>query len=179
MIGSMNHENLWAPWRSVYLRELSRKAEGSGWDEVSAGNFLAEYWGQPEHDGVNHVVYRDGDGMLLLNRYPYSNGHLLAALGDPRPTLMDYGPQARLAFWRLIEVGLELIDAALHPQGINVGINQGRAAGAGVPEHLHAHLVPRWQADTNFITIVGQVRVIPDSLEGVAKQYRETLGAMG
>ena len=114
--------------------------------------------------------------MILLNRYPYANGHLLVALGEPRPMLLDYDPSARAAFWRLIERGTDLMQRALAPQGINMGITQGRAAGAGVPEHLHAHLVPRWGADTNFITVVGQVRVIPDALEAVADAYRAVLG---
>ena len=66
-----------------------------------------------------------------------------------------------------------------HPQGINIGINQGAAAGAGAPDHLHAHLIPRWAGDTSFITVVGQVRVMPDSLEAVAAQYRDTLKQLG
>ena len=81
----------------------------------------------------------------------------------------------RAEFWKLIEFAMELMQRALDPQGINMGINQGSAAGAGVPEHLHAHLVPRWAADTNFITVVGNVRVIPDSLQAMARQYRQTV----
>ena len=76
-------------------------------------------------------------------------------------------------------MGTELIERTYHPQGINIGINQGRAAGAGLPDHLHAHLVPRWNADTNFITVVGGIRVAPDSLEAVAEAYRETVATLG
>jgi ATP adenylyltransferase len=122
-------------------------------------------------------VHRDAHGIILLNRYPYANGHLLVALGEARPTLLDYEPAQRSAFWRLVERGLALMQRALSPQGINLGINEGEAAGAGLPEHLHAHLVPRWSADTNFMSVVGHVRVIPDALEDVAKLYRDAAGA--
>ncbi len=175
----MFHQNRWAPWRKAYLRDMMRQAEDRGDADLVAGPFLSEYFNRPDDDEANLVVYRDHHGMLVLNRYPYASGHLLAALGDPRPTLLDYEPAQRAAFWKLIEVATELIERSFHPQGINTGINQGRAAGAGLPEHLHAHLVPRWHADTNFITVVGQVRVIPESLERVAQQYRQTLQEMG
>ena len=80
---------------------------------------------------------------------------------------------------RLIEIATELVQETFHPQGLNTGLNQGRAAGAGVPEHLHAHIVPRWSADTNFMTVVGAVRVAPMSLDSVAAEYRETLKKLG
>ncbi|MEE8154895.1 MAG: HIT domain-containing protein [Phycisphaerales bacterium] len=174
----MNHENLWAPWRAAYLRELTRKTEGLEEAQFTAGPFLTEYWAHPQDDRVNHVIYRDEQGIVLLNRYPYSNGHLLTALGEPRPTLLDYEPAQRAAFWKLIEISADLIEQTLRPQGINMGINQGRAAGAGLPEHLHAHLVPRWGGDTNFMSVVGNVRVIPDSLEKMAEAFRKTTEAM-
>ena len=174
----MNQENLWAPWRMAYLRELERKAEAAGWDNTSGGNFLAEYWQSPENDVANHVIFRDESGIILLNRFPYSNGHLLVALGEARPSLLAYEPEQRAAFWTLLEIGIELMQKTMHPQGINTGINEGRAAGAGVPEHLHAHIVPRWSGDTNFITVVGQVRVIPDALEEMAARYRTAAQAM-
>ena len=140
--------------------------------DAPPGSFLEQYWRTPEHDERNHVIVRDAHGIILLNRYPYANGHLLVALGDPRPTLLEYDPAQRKAFWSLVERAMALMDAALQPQGVNVGINQGAAAGAGVPEHLHAHLVPRWASDTNFISVVGQVRVIPGALEAMAARYR-------
>ena len=116
---------------------------------------------------------RTGEGMILLNAYPYANGHLLVALGEGRPTLMDYSPEQRAALWRLVDAASGLMQDALEPQGINIGINQGRAAGAGVPGHLHVHLVPRWSGDVNFITTVGQIRVIPSALEQMAQRYRD------
>ncbi len=168
----MSFENLWAPWRGVYLRELARKADRPQEVSSSVDSFLLDYWRSPERDLEHHVIHRDEYGLVLLNRYPYANGHLLAALGDARPTLLDYEPDQRTRFWVLIEVAMDLMQKVLRPQGINVGINQGSAAGAGVPQHLHAHLVPRWSGDTNFITVVGQLRVVPDSLEAMAASYR-------
>jgi len=172
----MSHENLWAPWRMAYLRELKRKAEGVGWDSVSTGDFIAEYWSAPANDQRNLVVYRNEHGIVLLNRFPYANGHLMSALGDARPTLLDYKPAQRREFWRLLEIAVELMQRTLAPQGINTGINEGRAAGAGLPEHLHAHIVPRWNGDTNFLSVVGEVRIIPDALEAMAAEYRATVG---
>lgn len=168
----MNHRNLWAPWRRAYLESLL--AQEFDLDEVqpAKGSFLAEYWAQPERDEINHVIHRDAHGMILLNRYPYANGHLLVALGEPRPTLLEYGESQRAAFWRLVDRAMALMECALAPQGVNVGINQGRAAGAGVPDHLHAHLVPRWNADTNFMSVVGAVRVIPDALSAMDARFR-------
>ncbi|HRQ76371.1 MAG TPA: HIT domain-containing protein [Phycisphaerales bacterium] len=173
----MNHQNLWAPWRMAYLRDLERQAGDLGpHTDQAAGSFFADYWAHPELDEANHVIRRTEHGMILLNRYPYANGHLLVALAEPRPTLLDYDPPQRAAFWQLIELATDLMQRTLQPQGINTGINQGKAAGAGVPEHLHAHLVPRWAGDTNFMSVVGRVRVIPDALGAMAAEYRRVSG---
>jgi ATP adenylyltransferase len=109
--------------------------------------------------------------MILLNKYPYANGHLLVALGEARPSLLDYDADQRAALWALVDRAMELMQRVLEPQGVNIGVNQGRAAGAGVPGHLHVHLVPRWSGDTNFMSVVGQVRVIPAALEAVYQRY--------
>lgn len=137
-----------------------------------SGSFLLDYWRSPSDDAKNLVVHRDGQGLILLNRYPYANGHLLVALGEARPTLLDYDPGQRASLWRLTELATDLMQRTLEPQGINIGINQGRAAGAGVPQHLHVHLVPRWGGDVNFMSVVGQIRVIPGSLEAMWGRYR-------
>ena len=111
--------------------------------------------------------------MILLNAFPYANGHLLVALGESRQRLLDYSPAQRAALWRLTDLAVELCEFALSPQGVNVGVNQGEAAGAGVPEHLHVHVVPRWRGDTNFATTVSAVRVIPAALDAMAARYRD------
>lgn len=149
---------------------------------IDTASFLGEYWLAPDEDERNHVLVRLGEGatggMILLNRFPYANGHLLVALGEARPRLLDYEPAQRAALWALIELAWALMERTLRPQGINLGINEGVAAGAGVPQHLHAHLVPRWHGDVNFITVVGGVRVIPSALDAMAQRYRETWSAM-
>ncbi|HVZ93890.1 MAG TPA: HIT domain-containing protein, partial [Phycisphaerales bacterium] len=115
-------------------------------------------------------------GMILLNKYPYANGHLLVCLGDGRPRLMDYEEGQRAELWSLVDLAVDLCERTLRCQGVNVGFNQGLAAGAGVPEHVHVHVVPRWFGDVNFFTTVGHVRVIPSALEDMGKRYREVWG---
>lgn len=169
---------VWAPWRQAYLDSLgSENAPGAARRAEDGPGFLAAYWASPERDAENHVVLRTDAGMILLNKYPYANGHLLVALGEARPSLLDYDPGQRAALWGLVERAMELMQRVLEPQGVNVGINQGRAAGAGVPGHLHAHLVPRWGGDTNFMTAVGGVRVIPGALRAMWERYRMAVEA--
>ena len=168
-----------APWRLEYLQALDAKEKVAGPPAAGSGSFLLDYWRTPERDIANHVIVRSGAGLILLNAFPYANGHLLVAHGEAKPSLLDYDAGERAALWGLVEVATDVLQRGLQPQGINIGINQGRAAGAGVPQHLHVHLVPRWGGDVNFITTIGQVRVIPSSLEAMAAKLRETARAMG
>jgi len=174
------HSNLWAPWRIAYLRDLDRKREVAGAPPTAPAspvNFLAAYWAAPQDDVRNLVVHRNEHGMILLNRYPYANGHLLVALGDGRPTLSEYEPVQRARFWELVDRAMDLVERVLRPQGINMGVNVGSAAGAGLPEHVHAHVVPRWVGDTNFLSVVGEVRLIPEDLDEMASNFRQAFAA--
>ena len=164
---------IWAPWRLDYLESVEDDDAAARRDP--GATFLSDYWAHPERDATNLVVHRDANGMVLLNRYPYSNGHLLVALGEARGRLLEYSTQQRAHLWQLVDHAMALVETTLEPQGVNVGINQGRAAGAGVPGHLHVHLVPRWGGDVNFMSVVGKVRVIPASLEAMHERY--VLGA--
>lgn len=171
---------LHAPWRLNYLEDLSAKekpAPGPGGTreppKPALANFLRAYWLDPAGDRANHIIERTDAGLILLNKYPYANGHLLVCLGEPRGRLLDYSPTQREALWRLVDRAAAILDHALDPQGINIGLNQGRAAGAGLPEHLHVHLVPRWGGDVNFMTTVGLIRVIPSSLDSMAERLRQ------
>lgn len=167
-----NPNTLFAPWRLEYLEALGEKEKHAGTPKAGSGSFMLDYWRDPASDGPNHVIARTHHGLILLNRFPYAGGHLLVALGEPAPTLMDYRPEQRAELWKLVDLAAELLQRTLEPQGMNIGINQGRAAGAGVPQHLHVHLVPRWNGDINFMSAVGNVRVIPASLEAMAARFR-------
>ncbi len=168
---------IWAPWRLAYIESLSeddgpKNASGKGPPAgTESGSFLLDYWNAPELDEQHHVIERTEHGMILLNKYPYSNGHLLVALGDARPSLTDYALEQREQLWALVDRASALVTRALEPQGMNIGINQGRAGGAGVPSHLHVHVIPRWGGDTNFITAVGGIRVMPSALEAMYERY--------
>ena len=164
------HDPLWAPWRMAYLERLNddQRAQRGGLTD-----FIAAAFSNPDDDVTNHVVTRNTHGLVMLNLYPYANGHLLVALGEARANLLDYTPEQRAAFWDLIETGMQLMRSVLSPQGVNMGINEGEAAGAGLPGHLHAHLVPRWHGDVNFMGSVAGARIIPSSLEDMATRYRQ------
>lgn len=174
----MGPDSLAAPWRLDYLERLGREERLGKVPKPGTGSFLLDYWLHADLDGPNHVIFRTDTGMVLLNAFPYAPGHLLVALGDARPALLDYTPAQRRTLFDLVAAATALVERALEPQGINTGINQGRAAGAGIPQHLHVHLVPRWGGDTNFITTIGQVRVLPASLEAMASRYRTVWGDM-
>jgi len=163
-----------APWRLQYLEELADREREMGEQAASSGSFLLDYWRDPAGDVPNHVVVRTGSGLVMLNRYPYANGHLLVTLGEARPRLLAYDADQRAALWRLVDLATDLLEKTLEPQGLNIGINQGRAGGAGVPHHLHVHVVPRWGGDVNFMSAVGNVRVIPSALDAMAERFRNT-----
>jgi len=167
---SLGPAALHAPWRASYIESIDDESSGTG-----TGCFLSDYWNTPDADDDNLVVVRTGEGMILLNRYPYASGHLLVALGEGRPRLLDYDAAQRRTLWELVDRAVDLVERTLEPQGINVGLNQGRAAGAGIPSHLHVHVIPRWGGDVNFMATIGQVRIIPASLETMLARFRGAL----
>jgi len=176
------HLALQAPWRLGYLQRIAESESGVDGDRqagAGASCFLDEYWSSPQRDVANHVIVRTRWGMILLNAFPYANGHLLVALGQGRPRLLDYTPVERARLWALVDAAADLAEVALQPQGLNIGMNQGRAGGAGVPGHLHVHVIPRWGGDTNFITTVARVRVIPASLEAMAERFARAWEKIG
>ncbi len=169
----MHNKNIWSPWRYEYIRNLSSELDDASQSlqkDRNDENFIATYFQTPEHDRSSLVVYRNEYGIVFLNRYPYANGHLLVALGEAKPSLLSYSETQRSALWNLVEIGASMLKEKLNPQGMNIGINEGQASGAGVPQHLHAHIIPRWSGDTNFMATVGNVRVIPASLETMWEQ---------
>lgn len=163
-------ENLWAPWRMQYIRQIPPDRPGE-----SSGSFLADYWATPQRDHDHLVLHRSNLCMMMLNRYPYTNGHLLVAPGECLPDLASLSVEQRMDLMEMTTLAQKLLQATFNPQGINIGMNLGRCAGAGVPGHLHVHIVPRWAGDVNFMSVVGQVRIVPQALEEVRDELANSL----
>ena len=149
-------ERLWAPWRAEYV------STGPG-----DGCFLCA-----ASDDDSGVVTRDPATVTVLNRFPYTTGHLLVAPRQHVADLDEAGDEVSSAVIVAVRRAVRIVTAALSPDGCNIGINQGTAAGASV-EHLHVHVVPRWSGDTNFMPAVGSTRVLPELLEETGRRLRE------
>ena len=161
-----------APWRMAYIRSLL-PASGDN------GCFLCKYWAGEEHDRANHVIWRGQACFVAFNRFPYNNGHMLIAPGRHQPSLRELGDAELDEMIRRIRDVQVLLTEVLHPAGFNVGMNFGRCAGAGLPDHAHAHVVPRWDGDTNFMSVVGETRVIPQDMDELYVQFAEAAVRIG
>ena len=144
-------ERLWAPWRLEYV---------AGGADAPGCIFCAK----PEagDDDAALIVHRGAHCFVLLNLYPYSNGHLMVArctATSPGPATST--PDERAELWELLDQGIAALSESMEPHGFNAGLNLGRVAGAGVEGHIHLHVVPRWNGDTNFMPVLADVRVMP------------------
>jgi ATP adenylyltransferase len=161
-------ERLWSPWRMEYIRQASSGEEPDGClfcTVAAAGD-----------DEASMILGRGQHAFVLMNAFPYNPGHVMVApyrhVGDAEELtddeLLDVG--------RLQQAALRALREEMSPHGYNVGINLGRVAGAGIPDHVHWHVVPRWNGDTNFTTVVGQTRVLPESIEDTFRKLRARFG---
>jgi ATP adenylyltransferase len=156
-------KRLWTPWRMAYL---------TGTDQPhpqSVCVFCAKITAPDESE---HVLYRGRFAYVTLNRYPYNNGHLMILPYAHVASLEDLDPPTLTELMLLTNRGLAVLRKAYQPDGFNIGVNLGQAAGAGIAEHVHIHVVPRWNADTNFMPIVGETRVIPETLDQTYARLR-------
>jgi len=158
----MDNNNIWAPWRFPYLQSL--EAEESGQKE-SGECFLCKYWNEPDYDKKNLVLWRTHRCLVLFNRFPYTGGHLLIAPAAHSDDLDGLDHDTMLEMMLLTRDAQKIIREAIKPQGFNLGMNISRCAGAGLPGHVHLHLIPRWDGDTNFTSTVSHVRVISQALD--------------
>lgn len=149
-------EHLWAPWR---LKYIEKAADGTG-----TGDIFVDLPAQ-DNDRENLILHRGSTAFVMLNKYPYTNGHLLIAPYRQTDRLDLLGDAELLEIQQLLAKGVRWLERAYKPDGFNIGVNLGRAAGAGIPQHIHWHIVPRWNGDTNYMTTVGGVRVMPQTLE--------------
>ena len=162
----MTRETLWAPWRLNYI--LANK------DKPDDGCFICRALAD-QADRTNLVLWRGTQSVVLLNRFPYNNGHLLISPNAHKGTLAELNDSEMLELMQTQRQMMQVLDPVLEPHGYNVGLNLGRVAGAGLPGHLHWHLVPRWNGDTNFMPVVSDTRVVVQSLEALYDLLKERL----
>lgn len=155
-------EHLWAGWRQAYIKgETSPQSLVETPEGLSIFSAI-EQSGLPDEETL--IIYRGETCFALLNVYPYTTGHTMIIPLREVEALTDLTTQEYEELWQLVKKTVQSLEVAYNPDGINVGLNQGKAAGAGIPEHLHVHCLPRWTGDTNFSTTVAGARVLPESL---------------
>jgi len=168
----MSLDRLWATWRSTYVKDATnanRRPEGS----CVFCEFLQE-----EPSESNGIVARESDAVCILNAYPYGSGHLLILPIRHEASLGALSDEESEDLWRLARRAVAAVERAYEPDGVNLGANLGEAAGAGIPAHLHLHVLPRWNGDTNFMTSIGETRVLPESLEETWARVRAAWDAV-
>lgn len=148
-------DKLWAPWRSKYVTSILKKTKGCVFCQM-----LKE-----RRDKKNYIFIRQGHSFSVLNLYPYNNGHVLILPFRHIDDLSKLTKEEREELFDLLDITKTLLKKVLAPSGFNIGINLGRAAGAGFPGHVHIHLVPRWKGDVNFMPVIAQTKVVSQSLK--------------
>jgi ATP adenylyltransferase len=159
-------ETLWAPWRVEYFEKEPRDL-----------NFL-ETAGRASDDAEHLVITRRKNAFLMMNRYPYAVGHLMAVPYRKTGELSELGDNEIVELWNLVVHAQTLLRAATKAQGFNIGLNIGECAGAGVTDHLHIHIVPRWRGDTNFMPIITGTRTLSDGLRALYDKLLEAQSRM-
>ena len=159
-------EALWAPWRVEYFA-LQRPLH----------DFFTEA-AETSDDAAHLVVLRRKCGYLIMNRYPYAAGHLLAVPYRKTADLAVLTGEEKLELFELAEIAQKLLQATMHAEGFNIGLNLGVCAGAGVADHLHLHIVPRWTGDNNFMAVTGQTRVISEGLDSLYQKLVQARDAL-
>jgi len=156
-------ERIWAPWRIQYIRQ--EKAEGC---------ILCEKPRQND-DAPNYILYRGDKNYIILNIYPYNPGHLMVTPYRHVAGLEELTEEERSEHFEIVSRCIRALRQVFTPDGFNVGINLGKVAGAGIVDHFHTHIVPRWQGDTNFMPVLAETRVIPEALDKIYQQLKGQL----
>jgi len=154
-------EQIWAPWRIQYIQMAK-----------PAGCILCEKPKQ-QSDAENYILYRGNKNFVIMNSYPYNPGHLMVAPYRHVASLDELTKDELGEHFEIVSRSTELLREVFSPQGFNIGINLGKVAGAGIDDHVHTHIVPRWQGDTNFMPVIAETRVIPQALAETYKRLKD------
>jgi ATP adenylyltransferase len=159
-------KQLWAPWRLAYIKAPA----------AAECIFCAARDTNADQD--NLVVWRGGSTFVMLNRYPYSSGHLMAVPHRHTADLDALAYDETLGLWEAVRRSVKALRAGLGAEAFNIGLNLGRAAGAGIEDHLHVHVVPRWSGDTSFMPVLADVKVIPQHIEDTHRLLRDVFASL-
>ncbi|ARM75859.1 HIT family protein [Acidianus manzaensis] len=165
-------EYLWAPWRSAYVSDTSKNSKRSS--SCIFCDFIKQ-----DNDKENLVVYRGKYSFVILNRFPYNPGHIMIVPYRHVSTLELLTNDEASEIFKLMKISLKAIRYIYSPDGFNVGINIGRVAGAGIESHVHVHIVPRWNGDANFMPIIANTKVLPESLEDTYNKLKAEIQKIG
>ena len=153
-------KQLWAPWRMEYIQQ-----------EKVAGCILCEKPGQ-DSDVANYILYRGEKNYIIMNAYPYTPAHLMVVPYRHLASLEELTAAERHEHFDIVSRGVKVLRQLFSPDGFNLGVNIGKAAGAGIEGHIHTHIVPRWQGDTNFMTVIADDRVLPEALAATYQKLK-------
>ncbi len=148
-------ERLWAPWRMEYIKSTQDDEEDCIFCQKP----------KEADDKENLIVYRSNLSFVIMNKYPYNNGHLMVVPYIHEADLTKFTDDVLLDMQHLLQLSLKALNETMNPHGINIGVNLGRSAGAGIVDHLHYHMVPRWNGDTNYMPVMTGTKVISEALE--------------
>lgn len=159
-------DRLYAPWRTQYITKNNKKIDGCVFCHIANNSSI-------EDDKELGVLYRDKEFFIVMNKYPYSPGHFMIIPNHHTSNLEDLDENIAMDMMLFAQKGVKLLKDVLNAQGVNIGMNLGQIAGAGIAEHIHLHLVPRWNGDTNFITTIGDTRVYSNNFDEIYKKLKD------
>ena len=164
-------DRLWAPWRAKYIESFSN-------EEKSENCLFCEKAKEDENE-KNLVLLKGKTCYIIMNRFPYNSGHLMIVPYKHTANITDLSDEENLDLMNMLKKSINALNKALKPHGFNIGINLGRVSGAGIAEHIHLHIVPRWNGDTNFMPVLSETKVISELLEDTYKKIKEALESQG
>ena len=162
-------EKLWSPWRSQYIDTFKDEPK-----ETQPGSLFTRIVNEND-DRKNYLLHRGKNAFIIMNLYPYNSGHLMVVPYKEAKSIDELDADTRLEMFELIDLGIKALSDAIKPHGFNIGANLGRVAGAGIEDHIHFHIVPRWNGDTNFMPVLNDVKVISEEMGRTYDKLKNSL----
>lgn len=161
-------DKLWSPWRSKYMDTFKPG------NEKNDGCLFCSM-AKAANDKENYIIHRGGKCFIVMNLYPYNSGHLMIVPYMHTSSMSEFDDETNLDVMKSLNLSREILQSALHPHGFNLGANFGRVSGAGIDDHIHFHIVPRWNGDTNFMPVFNDVKVISEAMDDTYNKLKKAL----